>query len=76
MSEPFETAVVIREQDDLIALVIATDQAIIRQGLDPETRLTTMIQGKTYRYAYSTVGMTQEQHDQRIEEGTANGDFA
>lgn len=71
----FETAVIVNEQDDLIAAAIATKQAIIRQGLDPDSQLSTMIQGMKHRYLYCTVGMTQERHDRRIEEGTADGSF-
>lgn len=74
--EGFEVAVTIHEQDDLIAAAIAIKQATERGGYDPDSQLSTMLQGAKCRYLYSTVGMSQERHDKRIQEGTALGQFA
>lgn len=71
----FEAAVIIETNEDREAAVIAAKQAIIRQGLNPQSALMTVLQGKAARYLYCTAGMTQAQHDERIRQGEEDGSF-
>lgn len=60
-----EALMTCRGSDDLEAIRIATIQAAIRQGLDTKSVITTFIQS-TCPMAFSTAGVTQEEHDNRI----------
>ena len=65
----FEACCILDTKDQLKDARIATSQAIRRAGHDPLTLLETIVEYNDpvgYGYLFSTVGMSQGDHDERI----------
>ena len=73
-----EACCILDYPEDREAADIAIKQAMIRQGLDPDTRKDTFLpSGRSYQHGYifSTNGLTDEEHVARLKELTELGQF-